>query len=317
MRLPSYVQIEPVGQCNLRCQMCPIQFRNDGPADGAPAFMSFETFTRIVDQFPDLEHLHLQGLGEPMMHPRFFDMVAYAAARGVRVTTNTNFTVLSPARAQRCITSGLDCMHVSVDAATPETYARIRERSRLERVARNMGFLQAAREEAGAARPVVRLVTVIMRQNLEELPALVRLAHAWGCASMFVQHLCHEFVERETLLNEEASRIEKYFSMALQVAGELGLELRLPRIEVRPHLPGTPGPERCDWPWRGAYISYQGYAMPCCMIATPDRMHFGNFSAEPADAIWNGAAYAGFRDRLASDEPPEICSSCSVYKGVF
>lgn len=25
--LPQFVQIEPVGQCNLRCRMCPIQFR--------------------------------------------------------------------------------------------------------------------------------------------------------------------------------------------------------------------------------------------------------------------------------------------------
>jgi hypothetical protein len=33
-------------------------------------------------QFPDLEEIQLQGLGEPMMHPRFFDMVAYAVSRG-------------------------------------------------------------------------------------------------------------------------------------------------------------------------------------------------------------------------------------------
>src|SRR5437763_2523158 len=34
MRLPHFLQIEPVGQCNLRCQMCPVQFRGDGPANG-------------------------------------------------------------------------------------------------------------------------------------------------------------------------------------------------------------------------------------------------------------------------------------------
>ena len=37
--------------------------------------MDFDVFTRLLDQFPDLEELQLQGLGEPMMHPRFFDMV--------------------------------------------------------------------------------------------------------------------------------------------------------------------------------------------------------------------------------------------------
>ena len=30
--LPRFLQVEPVGQCNLRCQMCPIQFRPDAGA---------------------------------------------------------------------------------------------------------------------------------------------------------------------------------------------------------------------------------------------------------------------------------------------
>src|SRR6266704_987128 len=84
MDLPTYVQIEPVGQCNLRCQMCSIQFRQDGPPYGPLAFMDFEQFTRLIDQFVNVQELHLQGLGEPMMHPRFFDMVAYATERGIQ-----------------------------------------------------------------------------------------------------------------------------------------------------------------------------------------------------------------------------------------
>ena len=79
--LPSYLQIEPVGQCNLRCRMCPIPFRQDGPPYGPPAFMDFGVFTGIIDQFAGLKDLHLQGLGEPMMHPRFFDMISYAKGR--------------------------------------------------------------------------------------------------------------------------------------------------------------------------------------------------------------------------------------------
>ncbi|MCA9872088.1 MAG: radical SAM protein, partial [Anaerolineales bacterium] len=124
MNLPTYVQIEPVGQCNLRCQMCPIQFRRDGPPYGPPAFMPFETFTSLVDQFTTLTDLHLQGLGEPMMHPRFFDMVAYAVAKGIRVTTNTNFSLLNARRAEACVTSGLAELHISLDGATAATYER-------------------------------------------------------------------------------------------------------------------------------------------------------------------------------------------------
>src|SRR5947209_17997438 len=112
MDLPRCLQVEPVGQCNLRCQMCPIQFREDGPRPGPPAFMKFETFRDLVDQFPDLEELQLQGLGEPMMHPRFFDMVSYAVGKGVRVGTNSNLTLLNERRAEGCVTSGLADLHV-------------------------------------------------------------------------------------------------------------------------------------------------------------------------------------------------------------
>ncbi len=332
MDLPRYVQIEPVGQCNLRCQMCAIQFRRDGPPYGPLAFMPFETFTRLVDQFPDLETLHLQGLGEPMMHPRFFDMVAYAAARGVRVTTNTNLTLLNPRRAEQCVTSGLDCIHVSIDGATAETYERIRVRAHFDRVVRNLGLLRDARARLASDRPRVKMVSVVMRQNLHELPDLVRFAHRWGMESLFVQHLCHDFsesslpahyrpmrdfVQRQTLLEEDPARVERYFAEAREVARALGVDLRLPRTRPKIHPPGTPGRERCGWPWTGAYISYQGYAMPCCMVSTPDRANFGNMAAEGVAAVWSGEPFEAFRARLASDDPPGLCRSCAVYAGTF
>src|SRR5207248_10414163 len=193
--LPTFLRSEPVGQCNLRCQMCAIQFRRDGPPYGPPAFMPFETFRSLFDQFDGLEELHLQGLGEPMMHPRFFDMVAYAAARGVRVSTNSNLTLLNASRAERCVASGLDQLHVSLDGATAETYEQIRVRSRFSRVMGNLGGLVAAKERLGNDRPRLRLVMVIMRQNLHELPDVVRLAATWTFESMFVQHLSHDFGE--------------------------------------------------------------------------------------------------------------------------
>lgn len=330
MQLPTYVQIEPVGQCNLRCQMCAIPFRQDGPPYGPPAFMPFDMFTGLVDQFAGLQELHLQGLGEPMMHPRFFDMIRYAANKSIRVTTNSNLTLLNPARAGQCVSSGLDCLHVSIDGATATTYERIRVRARFERVQRNLELLLAAR--AAGSRPRLHLVTVIMRQNLAELPDLVRLAASWSMAEMFVQHLCHDFgeaslpahyrpmrtfVQAQTLLEEEPERIEYYFGEARRVAREVGLVLRLPRTRPRPHPPGTPGPERCDWPWRGAYISYQGEAMPCCMVSTPDRINFGNWATEGVEAMWHGQAYQEFRRQLASDDHPEICRSCALYAGTF
>ncbi len=330
--LPKYVQIEPVGQCNLRCEMCPIQFRHDGPPWGPPAFMKFDTFTRVIDGFAGLRDLHLQGLGEPMMHPRFFDMVEYAVKKGVRVTTNSNLTLLTAVRAERAVTSGLAALHVSIDGATPETYASIRVRGRLDRVVANVERLVAARSRLTSPTPRLHLVVVIMKRNLHELPDLVRLARRLSFEEVFVQHLCHDFaettlpaeyrpmrdyVERETLLSDDPGRIDRFFSAARGVAREQGIVLRLPATRPREHAPGTPGPARCDWPWRGAYVSYQGLAMPCCMISTPDRLNFGNIDEQGVEATWHGREYQEFRARLGSDDPPAICRSCAVYRGTF
>ena len=120
-----------------------------------------------------------------------------------------------------------------------------------------------------------------------------------------MQHLCHdfgesslpayyrpmrEFVQAETLFEEDPQRVKRYFAEARSVAQELGVKLRLPRIRPRLHPPGTPGPTRCSWPWKGAYISYQGYAMPCCMVSTPDRINFGNMAEQGVEATWNSAS---------------------------
>ncbi len=332
MKLPNYVQIEPVGQCNLRCQMCSIQFRQDGPPYGPPAFMSYETFTRVIDEFADLQELHLQGLGEPMMHPLFFDMVAYATQKGIKVSTNSNLTLVNDRRAERCVTSGLDSLHVSIDGATAATYERIRVRAHFDRVVGNVERLLTVKKHRGVDLPHIRIITVIMRQNLHELPDLVRLAHRLSMKELFVQHLSHdfgesslpthyrpmrEFVQGETLLGEDPQRITHYFSQAWDVAQELGIALRLPRTRPRLYSPGTPGSQRCDWPWTGAYITYQGYALPCCMVSTPDRIHMGNMAEQGAEATWNGSAYQEFRAQLDSDEPLEICRSCSIYSGTF
>ena len=330
--LPRFIQIEPVGQCNLRCRMCPIQFRDEGAPGQPRAFMDFEVYTRLIDQFPQAEELQLQGLGEPLLHPRFFDIVRHAAERGIRVSTNTNMTVMSEAGAEQCVRSGLRILHVSLDGASAATYQAIRLRARFERVLRNLRRLMQARERLDSAWPEVRLVAVVMRRNLDELPDLVRLAHAEGIATFSVQHLCHDFgeaslpqryrpmrafVEDQTLLNDDQERIERCFSQARDIAQELGVALRLPNVRPRQHAPGTSGRKRCDWPWSGAYISYDGKAMPCCMVATPDRIHFGDMAQNGVAPVWNNGEYEAFRAQLASPAPPDVCRSCAVYAGTF
>jgi MoaA/NifB/PqqE/SkfB family radical SAM enzyme len=325
--LPSFLQIEPVGRCNLACRMCPVALRPDG--HGSHALIQFDTFTRLLDGFTTIKELHLQGLGEPMMHPRFFDMVRYAVARGVRVSTNTNMTLVTPVRAREIVASGLAEISVSLDAANAEVYEWIRVGANFRKVIRNLQRVLDERAAQNASHPHIRIVMVLMRRNLYELCDMVQLAARMKVDGIFVQQLCHDFaesslpvyyrsmrdfIEVEALNESDAGEVEHVFASARVLAGELGVPLRLPRTRKRPQP--TSGP-RCDWPWRGAYLSYKSESMPCCMVATPDRAQLGNMATDGVEAIWNGPAYARFRAALQSGVPPEICRTCSVYHGTF
>lgn len=330
--LPRFIQIEPVGQCNLRCKMCPIQFRPDAQPGQPSAFMKWETYCSLIDQFDGATELHLQGLGEPLLHPRFFEMVRYAVERGMQVSTNTNMTILTEERAVACVQSGLHTIHVSIDGADAASYEAIRVKARFQKAMRNLRRLMQAKAAARSALPHVKLVAVVMRNNLNQLGELVRLASEEGAEGLSVQHLCHDFnesslpthyqpmrafINEQTLMNEDPQRIQCHFDEARSLASQLNMPLRLPNTRPRKHADDVPGRQRCDWPWRGAYVSYDGRSMPCCMVGTPDRINFGNMAQEGVASIWNGDAYNTFRDQLSSATPPEVCRSCAVYSGTF
>ena len=181
--LPRFAQIEPIGRCNLACRMCTVNDRGDTVSE-----MSLARFESLLDQLPGLEELHLQGLGEPMLHPRFFDMVTLAAQRGIRVSANTNLTLLTPERARCCVESGLASISVSLDGASAAVYESIRRKASFAKVVRNLGRLVDARD--AACSPLeVRGVMVLMRANLHELPALLQLLHDYRVRELLVQRL--------------------------------------------------------------------------------------------------------------------------------
>lgn len=325
--LPRFAQIEPIGRCNLACRMCTVNERGDAVGE-----MSLERFVALLDQMPGLQELHLQGLGEPMLHPAFFDMVSAAAARGIRVSANTNLTLLTPARAQRCVDSGLASLSVSLDGASAAVYESIRHKASFAKVTRNLLRLTEARDRSGGAL-AVRGVMVLMRRNLEELPELVRLLKTCGVHELLVQRLSNDmqqpalptryipirsYVESEELAPSDMPRAEQVFDEARRLASELSVRLHLPRLQPAPAKPQT-GP-RCTWPWDQLYVTAAGELLPCCMVATADRASFGNVFDTPANGLaerWRSPAAQDFRQALASDEPPGVCRSCALYRGTF
>ncbi|MCH2242805.1 MAG: radical SAM protein [Aquabacterium sp.] len=220
--------------------MCTVNDRGDEVAE-----LPFERFVELIDQMPGLQELHLQGLGEPMLHPRFFDMVELAAARGIRVSANTNLTLLTEARARRCVTSGLAALSVSLDGASAGVYESIRLKASFAKVLRNLDRLVAARRQAGSALHI-RGVMVLMRHNLAELPALIELLHRHGVPELLVQRLSsdltqpdlprryipiRDYVAHAELSDADLPQAAQVFEQSRALARRLGLKLCLPKLQ--------------------------------------------------------------------------------------
>jgi radical SAM protein with 4Fe4S-binding SPASM domain len=327
--LPRELQVEVTGACNLRCRMCLVSYQPAlGRTSGA---MDLATFKRLVDGLPTLRRVTMQGLGEPLLAPDFFPMLEHLAERGIEMGFNTNGTLLTRERAERLVELGVSWLHVSLDGATAPTYEDIRGRSSFELVRRNIVGLVEVMRERGAEKPDVELVFVAMRRNVHELPAVVRFAADVGVPTVWVQNLSHsfsdtdpaggyreirEYAEAEALWagpNEEAERI---FADARATAEELGVHLRLPRL-AEPAARRRRGAPGCDWPFRSAYVTHDAKVQPCCAVMGADRAVLGDASAEGFAAVWSNDEYREFRAKLLTDEPPDVCAGCSMYRHVF
>ncbi|MGH7042303.1 MAG: radical SAM protein, partial [Acetobacteraceae bacterium] len=174
--MPVCLYLEVTNRCNLLCETCPRTFEELEP----PADMSWELFTRIVDQVPNLARAVLHGVGEPMLVRALPRMVRYLKQRGTYVLFNTNGTLLRPSRFQELIDTGLDELRVSLDAADAPTYKQVRGRDFFGRIVRDVRRLVDFQRAAGAATPLVSLWLTGMKETVAQLPEFVRLAARMG-----------------------------------------------------------------------------------------------------------------------------------------
>ena len=91
-QLPVRLWIESTSRCNLKCGYCP----NKDVVKEDHGFMDFGLFTSISDQVKDHAYdVNLFHRGEPLMHPRLADLVAYARDKGLYTRVHTNVTLLN------------------------------------------------------------------------------------------------------------------------------------------------------------------------------------------------------------------------------
>ena len=99
-------------RCNLKCIHC----YSDSDAREYPGELTWDQCTGVLD---DLAQFGVPGVllsgGEPLIHPRFFDLAGYARGKGLRLTLSTNGTLIDRDAAQRLKETGFAYVGISLD----------------------------------------------------------------------------------------------------------------------------------------------------------------------------------------------------------
>ncbi len=325
---PRVVFIEVTNHCNLLCETCPRTF----VSYEEPKTLGWEDFLRMVEQFPDMQRVVLHGIGEPLINRDLPRMIEHLKARGVTVLFNTNATLLTEAWGRKLIASGLDEMRCSIDGANPRTYAEIRGAPLLPKIVQNLRRFTSLQRELGAATPRVSIWMTGMRENIDELPDLVRLAAQVGVPEVYVQRMVYSLDEGQApgmmdaghaLFDDFDAQADRAVAAAETVAAELGIGLRASgATDPRHSLEAAHKPDPRPWaaclrPWTTAYVTANGNCLPCCIspFATADyeSLKLGNLFERDFEKIWNDTRYQQWRADLLSDQPPKPCAGCGVH----
>jgi MoaA/NifB/PqqE/SkfB family radical SAM enzyme len=333
------VYVEPTNACNLECRTC---VRNvwDEPS----GWMTEATFERIVQglrDFSTVPTVFFGGFGEPLAHPNMVEMVAQVKALGAQVELITNGTLLTESLSRQLIKAGVDVLWVSLDGATPESYADVRLGAALPEVIDNVVHFRHARPPAHLPRPEIGIAFVAMKRNIADLPAVLRLGGRLGASRFMVSNvlpytieMCDEVLYSRSLSDilylpspwlpqislpkidwDETTREPLYRVMRsnrnVTLAGaSLGhANNRCPFIESSVTAIGWDGSLSPCLPLLHSHVSYLNERERFSR-----RYVVGNVSERRLHELWDEPAYLAFRERVQMFDfaPCTFCGGCNL-----
>jgi len=299
--LPYVLDIEPTTYCNFKCQMCHVS-----DPDFKHQHMSFDLFKKIIDENPQLIKIKLQGMGEPLLCPDFFKMAEYARKKGVLVQTTTNGSMLIEENIQKLIHAKLTSIGVSLDGASAETFEGIRGGSNFNKVVAGVGELAKALKQAGS-KTVLRAWTVVQKKNIHEAEQIVGLAAQLGFdAIVFQTHLSNwgkqAWSDKMDGITAENSTLNR--QGLVEIGKKKGINVSFYQGDVYSKQ------KPCIWPWHTAYVSADGFLVPCCILGDSSVKNFGNLNQQSIAVFWNSLEYSEFRAIHNSMRIPDYCMNC-------
>ena len=190
---PSQIIIDVTEVCNLACIHCPHpDFKKSEYYD--TRYLDPILNKKIVDEVRDYgqgktQYIRYSSDGEPLIHPKAYDMLEYAVVNsGVFVTLTTNGTIMNEKRIRKLLDSGVHMIDISIDAYSSDVYEKIRKNGNLEVTRQNVLNLIKWVKQANLKTKIV-VSYIEQPQNLHETELFKKYWEGQGAHSVVVRRL--------------------------------------------------------------------------------------------------------------------------------
>jgi len=277
-------------------------------------------FERLCSELQkmDTNTLVFCGDGEPLLHPRLFDLIQIAHNSGFRTVLLTNGTLLDETRVRALVDSRLDLVRVSLWASSSDEY-RINypgtDVNNFAKVENGLHILASVKDSQRSTLPHVTLHFVINRNNFRGIDSFVDLALETQCngVSFSPLHTIFGQFASQGLSPPEEKILKAQLLRGKQKLCSFDLEHNIHETirryeigeDVRQKLP-------CYIGWMHCRVKVDGTVRPCNACQWP----VGNLRQQSFHQVWNSPAYRLFRAKMLSPDTGHVidkrcdCSFC-------
>ncbi|MGQ9628960.1 MAG: radical SAM/SPASM domain-containing protein [bacterium] len=280
---PSSYNVEASSRCFLRCRMC--TFQREVRRKKTKPFIDWELYKRIVDQIYETRKnkptsICLIYRGEPLLNRNLAQMVEHASKFGFKVGIASNGILLTKDKARELLRAGLGWIDFSIDAASKDTYDKIRIGGNYDKAVENVENFVSVRDELGS-KTEVGLKFVLQELNELEVNAFL---DRWI-----------DVVDNVTVQSEIKKDGDGQFGM---------------RALKKNFMPQARPP--CSVFWQNMIITTEGLVVPC--INSTGEIVLGDVNHNSLYEIWHNEEFVKCRElHLAGRfDELELCRNCDA-----
>ena len=288
---PKYIDIELTNHCNLSCYMCPVGTRAMKREQG---FLSIELIDKLCGELQDsdIHGVRLIRWGEPVMHPKFLDILKKLKDTGAAVHFNTNGILLTSEMISRIIDLEIDSVKFSFQGVDRTSYEEMRAGSSWDKLMENIRLMNKLRGDK--AKPFIQISTTTTDESQERIDQFLQLVSPLcDYANVGRTELCHLNI-LDMQISEE--RKQKF------------LELKARETLQKQHLPV------CPEVYDKLSVNWDGTVSACCSDYD-NMMIVGNLNENTLRDIYTGEKINKIREIISRDGYDDIplCKTCYQY----